>query len=463
MLKFLLLSVSLAASSALAAACQPGEMPRNLTRYGREVEPLVESFLPRPAADGIQENGWPQLIEALESLKQLAPGGDIQVLLGTDSDVAAVSDGTAPPGSDEWARTAQLVARAAELGVFEGLKPLPGSYRAVRPAQEGDLIAWILPELGLARRMAVLNVARFRIAAHEQRADEAIRSFEETLAMGRIASHQFTLIDHLVALSLMNRALEELARQVVEGEWNGKECREFLACIDRQRLAPLEIAARGERLMGLDCNRFVYEDPAESPSGQLAKLAGREPARVAIAGIATKEQSAAYLEGLYHRLLELARMPMWHALHELPRVRQDMEEVPSSQIVAGLVTPAVTRVITHRAQTEAWIAGVGAMLALEAFRGAEGRYPDKLEVLIPDYLAELPLDPFTGEPLRYRRLDAEPSARQYLIYSVGWDLTDDGGLEHESAHGAATPSGMGFDIVFNRRLVTAAAPTEGRK
>jgi hypothetical protein len=60
--------------------------------------------------------------------------------------------------------------------------------------------------------------------------------------------------------------------------------------------------------------------------------------------------------------------------------------------------------------------------ALAAYRGEHKRYPDKLDVLAPRYLAEVPSDLFSGKALIYR-----PSENGYLLYSVGVNGQDDGG------------------------------------
>jgi hypothetical protein len=60
---------------------------------------------------------------------------------------------------------------------------------------------------------------------------------------------------------------------------------------------------------------------------------------------------------------------------------------------------------------------------LERFKRARGGYPQKLEELVPDFTARLPLDPCGGGAFRYR-CDAPGS---YLLYSVGLDGRDDGG------------------------------------
>ena len=64
-----------------------------------------------------------------------------------------------------------------------------------------------------------------------------------------------------------------------------------------------------------------------------------------------------------------------------------------------------------------------ATIAIERFRRASGgRVPSDLAALVPTYLRALPVDSFSGHPIRYT---AGP--RSYKVYSVGPDGTDDGG------------------------------------
>jgi hypothetical protein len=61
-------------------------------------------------------------------------------------------------------------------------------------------------------------------------------------------------------------------------------------------------------------------------------------------------------------------------------------------------------------------------LALRAYELDHGSYPPALAALVPAYLPEIPNDPFTSGPLRYRAV-----ANTYVLYSVGPDGIDDGG------------------------------------
>jgi hypothetical protein len=61
--------------------------------------------------------------------------------------------------------------------------------------------------------------------------------------------------------------------------------------------------------------------------------------------------------------------------------------------------------------------------ALERYRLANDRLPEKLEALVPQFIAKIPHDVMDGQPLRYR-LESDGS---YKLWSVGWNQKDDGG------------------------------------
>jgi hypothetical protein len=63
------------------------------------------------------------------------------------------------------------------------------------------------------------------------------------------------------------------------------------------------------------------------------------------------------------------------------------------------------------------------LLALELYRRAhDNRLPDAMSGLVPEYLPAVPIDPYSGQEIRYRR-DGE----RVMTYSVGRNRKDDGG------------------------------------
>ena len=61
--------------------------------------------------------------------------------------------------------------------------------------------------------------------------------------------------------------------------------------------------------------------------------------------------------------------------------------------------------------------------ALERYRLAKGELPERLDVLMPEIVAEVPPDPMAGAPMHYRR---SPSSG-YALWSVALNGIDDGG------------------------------------
>jgi hypothetical protein len=64
-------------------------------------------------------------------------------------------------------------------------------------------------------------------------------------------------------------------------------------------------------------------------------------------------------------------------------------------------------------------------LALRCFHLRHRKLPQKLAELVPEYLENIPTDPFDGKPLRY-------SQEKRIVYSVGKNLTDEGGSREKT-------------------------------
>jgi hypothetical protein len=77
----------------------------------------------------------------------------------------------------------------------------------------------------------------------------------------------------------------------------------------------------------------------------------------------------------------------------------------------------------ERAAQNLEVVGLGFLLA--AYRAENRGYPDVLADLVPEYTPHVPLDHFSGKPLVYKRQE-----NGYLLYSVGVNGKDDGGLSY---------------------------------
>jgi hypothetical protein len=92
--------------------------------------------------------------------------------------------------------------------------------------------------------------------------------------------------------------------------------------------------------------------------------------------------------------------------------------------MARLLLPALGRVILRSATAQTAFNQAAIACALERYRLANGHFPEALAALAPRFISPLPDDVLTGEPYKYRLRDDG----QFVLYSVGWDEKDDGGV-----------------------------------
>jgi hypothetical protein len=96
--------------------------------------------------------------------------------------------------------------------------------------------------------------------------------------------------------------------------------------------------------------------------------------------------------------------------------------------------------------------------ALRVWHAQFDDWPASLDLLVPEYLPTVPLDPLSteGKPLQYRLTDDG-----YLLYSVGMNRTDEGGLPpDDDGNGDSDPS-TGDLMLEHLYAPPAVEPAEG--
>lgn len=94
-------------------------------------------------------------------------------------------------------------------------------------------------------------------------------------------------------------------------------------------------------------------------------------------------------------------------------------------ICSAMFLPSLSKVAERDAFMRGYLRVAMAGVAVERWRLAHGgEIPDSLDAVIPSFLSAVPLDPYDGRPLRFKKLP-----RGYVVYSIGPDRKDDGGKE----------------------------------
>jgi hypothetical protein len=94
------------------------------------------------------------------------------------------------------------------------------------------------------------------------------------------------------------------------------------------------------------------------------------------------------------------------------------------QLIASQSLPALSKMPIKAAVPQTVANQAAIACALERYRMAKRQFPERLESVTPQYMSRLPNDVITGQPYKYRRTDDG----QFILYSVGWNEKDDGGV-----------------------------------
>ena len=104
-------------------------------------------------------------------------------------------------------------------------------------------------------------------------------------------------------------------------------------------------------------------------------------------------------------------------------------------LLAAIIVPNAAKATQTLAHDQTLANEAQIACALERYRLAHGQYPETLDALVPQFIEKLPHDIIGGKPLIYRPTDDHPSpssgaaSGKFLLYSVGWNEMDDGGLD----------------------------------
>jgi hypothetical protein len=104
-------------------------------------------------------------------------------------------------------------------------------------------------------------------------------------------------------------------------------------------------------------------------------------------------------------------------------VQAEKKHYSPYKVQALMLFPAISATVRKIAAIQSSIDLARVACALERYWLAHGEYPETLDALAPQFIAQVPHDIINGQPLHYRR----EANGQFILYSVGWNEKDDGG------------------------------------
>lgn len=302
------------------------------------------------------------------------------------------------PNPQDWAAAKAAFIRSADI---LALIDKAQSKQACQFPLQFDSQEELFKRLGNIREVSRLLCASAVLNAHEGNTQKVIAYIKSALMVNdAVEKDSVIIIDYLCWSAITKITLANL-RQALHycqlSESQLKELNDALSRIDSSKL--YRHAMEGERAFGIpQMAKF-----RKRPFGNLDTLAYLDFTTKQIAD-ATMAYSTAKSKGLIGP----------DAKHQ----------VPSNAILTGIIVPVFQRANVARYKTEAEIACGRVFLALQAYRGKFGRYPQSLAEMKSGIDWKLPTDPFIGQDLIYK-----PKDKGFILYSVGPDQKDDGGMK----------------------------------
>jgi len=382
-----------------------------LSMSSQKRQQVVSRDLQAPPASDASGNKVPDLswserqqreraIEAArEYLENVQPGVDAD---GREIEVAARHIFK----SEKMARGLQVVKDARELGRAQLL-----SDYDLAPDVVAELI---LPYLARFRALSRWVASTAVLAAWDGDMDEAFDLVSSGLHIANSLRNEPFLIAQFVRVAVAGNAINGMQEVLDEKYPPDEHVAMIVAELDKLRdRDPFVRGLQGERCFVIALDRRLP---------MAAKY---------VAGPILLLDKLAYLEYMSD-VIDLKALPAYQSRDALEKLTDQLSTVSKLKVRARLVIPVFARAEAQdRLVAQCDLAEMA--MYLKQYKKKTGSYPEKLDAIVPEYIQELPVDPFTGTRYIYRK-----EGDGFVLYSVSVNLVDNGGK----------PDYMAGDIVW---------------
>ena len=323
-----------------------------------------------------------------------------------------------------------------------------------------SLFGMLLPHMAELRVASTLLSADAYLAAERGNGSAAMHNLLAILGTAEHARETPMLLGDLVALAIAARTANSTGRILQEfpSVLTDDQLRDLAHAIGSALTdspgGAYQIRYANERVAFLDLIQRMYTDDGQG-NGRITADAipllssvsnGDRPelsllnAAMPLAAVATayrRDMIDEYERILAHVVTHSSGL-LWQQTTSpdeyLARKMESMNYRARYALIVAIM-PALARLDVHAEKLTMQRNAVLAAIAIELYRRAhDGTYPESLEALVPQYLPAVPIDHFTGRALGYTIF----AAGTPVVYGVGADLDDDGGIAPTSGERRTT-------------------------
>jgi hypothetical protein len=291
----------------------------------------------------------------------------------------------------------------------------------------------------LAALKSVSQVLQLRAIAELQNVQSEKALDDVNLALGladSVRTEPF-IITHLVRIAILDITLQPIYEGLAAHKWSDVQLAELDSELSKlDFLADYELSTRGERAAHIKIVDWL--EHKRSRFWELFNMFDDDEKKIMNNFFLSAEIYLMPRGWYYQSEIALSQaqqewvFPMVNDSQQIvsPQfARKSVDAVSSLRATAGnlfvrLLLPELGKYAQRSAYGQTSVNLARVAIALERYRLAQGNFPESLDALAPQFLEKIPHDIINGEPLHYRKT----AAGNFVLYSVGWNERDDGGI-----------------------------------
>lgn len=449
--------------------------PSITTNYVEKMNQMV-----RPVAEDNQ-NAWPLYEQAaqtyVEPAKVKIPPSDKEQEMGPMEPYGMVSLSPGEEDFDQSPRKLELLSeqerRILKQWILDNQKPLelirqgnqhPYYWQVYETGEHAinEMMAVLLPHMGEYRDLARLMCWQGLVDAESGNYAQVLDHILETYLLGQhLRGQHTTLIEQLVAMAIKAISINTM-RMILDEHGNQIDA----AVLDSARKRFSKMIANEDYKVDFGGEKLFMYDEAQRcfttsrfgkshlyfPRLQMLvdydvedqfAIFGQHGFRFLFTH-PDKEETLREVEKFYSEMEQVAAMTPASANAQGLDMHVFTEEEISKNIFLDLLMPALYRVNQVAYRTRIDVEATLAILAIFQYQKQQGQLPETQYALVEKgLLKEVPIDPFSDKRLVYRRTDDG-----FILYSVGYNFTDDGGKPCTDDNGKYRTWGENGDRIF---------------
>ena len=341
---------------------------------------------------------------------------------------------------EHWAAIEKLLEKESEaISIFREGTAKPYYWSEYKAPDEylkkgdftGGVIASSMPQLTnykkIARRMGILQIT---LDIHKGDIEQAT---DDCIALYNCSQHlsdQGLVIEQLVGSAIEGLAMGKIYDLLGEGGLSGNMITKLLQTVEKayiENISPMDWSL--EKAFWYDMIQRSFTDDGQGGGRALMKgtiIATSDRGdfvRGFFTGFPDRSEVVSMIDKTFEEYAKLCMQTPWHLRNSDELKLED--KLCDVGFMTKISIEGVEKAVEISWRVRAGQAGLVATLGVLRFEKETGWLPESLsELKEKGYLKKIPTDPYSGQPLAYRQTE-----EGFIIYSVGVNYIDDGGVQ----------------------------------